>query len=129
MTYIAVHRALRRRRGSARGRACIVCGRASSAWSCYPCADADLIDGVNSSGRPVTYVADLDGYAPMCWHHANAHDRERAARRQAVAHLVVSPLPPRRSARTPISRSAPEARNPEPQEALFDLGDALWAGH
>ncbi len=120
MSYASVHRALHRRRGSARGLPCVMCGRASSVWSCYPCADADLIDGTNSSGRPVTYVADLDGYAPMCWTHANAHDRDRAARRRATSSLALTPLPRRHAGRTPVSR-APSI-TPEP-EALFDLAD------
>lgn len=116
-SYVATHRALRRARGSARGRACVVCGRASSVWACWPCSEADVIDGTNASGRPVTYVLDLDGYAPMCWSHANAHDRVRAERRRATAHLAVSPLPPK----PPRRRASFSGSHATP--TLFDLID------
>jgi len=102
-----------------------MCGRASAVWSCYPCADADLIDGTNSSGRSVTYVADLDGYAPMCWTHANAHDRSRAALRRLTGSLALSPLPPRRNVLSAVRMS--DATVPQP-EALFDLDDWTMGG-
>lgn len=123
-SYVATHTALRRARGSARGRPCVVCGRGSSVWACFPCADADLLDGTNASGRTVTYVADLDGYAPMCWTHANQHDRDRAERRRASAHLAVAPLParPARPHLTPVSI-------PPVIPALFDLIDGEMSAH
>lgn len=122
-TYVATHQALRRARGTARGRACVACGRSSEVWACYPCADADLLDGRNSSGRPVTYVADLDGYAPMCWTHANHHDRDRAIRRHTTAHLALSPVLDRPT--TP----GRQRTTPDPGPALFALIDGEWLTH
>lgn len=119
-SYAATHRALRRARGPARGCACVVCGRSSAVWACYPCADADLLDGTNSSGRPVTYVADLTGYAPMCWTHANGHDRDRAQRRRATAHLALSPDPDRPA--TPARPRPPI----DPTPPFFALIDGDW---
>lgn len=124
-SYMATHSALRRTRGSARGRPCVACGRASAVWACFPCADADLLDGTNSSGRRVTYVADLAGYAAMCWTHANGYDRDRARLRRATAHLALSPAAERPA--TP-ARPRPAIDPTPPFSALID-GDWRFYGN
>lgn len=115
-TYAAVHSALHRRRGSASARACVICGRRAQEWACYPCDDADVIEGTNADGRRVTYVADLDGFAPLCRTHHREHDAERARRRRDLAHLAVAPLPSKTPRRCCAARATPT-----PAEPLFDL--------
>lgn len=114
-SYMATHQALRRARGTARGLPCVECGRASAVWRCR-CDDSSVVVGTNASGRRVTYSTDIAEYDPACWHHANAHDRARAERRRATAHLALNPLPPKPPGRRSkiVSHAAP---------ALFDLVD------
>lgn len=116
-TYAAVHNALHRRRGPASARACVICGRRAQEWACFPCDDADVIEGTNADGRRVTYVADLDGFAPLCRTHHREHDAERARRRRDLAHLAVAPLPSKTPRRCCAARATPTpATSP-----LFDL--------
>lgn len=125
-TYAAVHNALHRRRGPASARACVICGRRAQEWACFPCDDADVIEGTNTDGRRVTYVANLDGFAPLCRTHHREHDAERARRRRDLAHLAVAPLPPkppgRRRIGTPSMSSLPAAPAPEP---LFEFDGTM----
>lgn len=120
LSYSAIHQRLRRTRGSASAYACIVCGKRAHEFACYPCDDADIVEGVNASGKPVTYVPSIDGFEPMCRRDHRAHDAARARRRRALAHLAVAPLPAKRNQpRDHVDRAVVP-------EALFDLIDGTW---
>jgi hypothetical protein len=102
------------------------CHGPATQWSCQ-CDGDDVIEGRNSSQRPVLYSPNLDEFVPRCTRCHNAYDRDRLKRARSSAHLLIAPLPqkasyPRNRAdnRRPLPRDHAEVES----ETLFD--DGWW---
>ncbi|QMU98212.1 hypothetical protein FVO59_14225 [Microbacterium esteraromaticum] len=73
--YNRVHYLLRRDRGSAVGRPCVVpgCARLADGWGLV--GEATHYGEKGGDGKPVRWSTDLNDYAPLCYSHNSQLDR------------------------------------------------------